>query len=416
MSDVLNGLRLVEVSAFVAAPSGGMTLAQMGAEVIRIDLPRGGLDYRRWPMTNAEDPKNNASFFWAGLNKHKKSVTIDFTQPEGKELAQQLISAPGEDAGLLLTNMPPRGWLDYDKLKALREDLVQMTVQGDRHGGSALDYTLNPRLGLPYLTGPVDYQGVVNHVLPAWDLVTGQMAALGLLAAERHRTKTRISNGVGQGQHIKLPLEDVALAIMSNLGFIAEAEQGIERPRIGNDLFGAFGRDFVTADNQRVMVVGLTLKQWLNLQAACGLEREMEQLAKKLGRNFKLEGDRYESRDEIADCIAQVIRTKPYTEIETSFNSHAVCWGKYQTVKELVDNDSECSVENPMFSKVEQPGIGSILTPSTPLNFGIGRDTARPAPKLGEHTEAVLLDVLKLSSEHFGGLVDRGVVSTPTSS
>ena len=139
MSEVLKGMRLVEVSAFVAAPSGGMALAQMGAEVIRIDPPRGGLDYRRWPVIEQEQGNNNISLFWAGLNKHKKSVAIDFIQPEGQELAQQMITAPGVDAGLLLTNMPPRGWLDYGTLKQQRSDLIQLTVQGDRNGGSAVD-------------------------------------------------------------------------------------------------------------------------------------------------------------------------------------------------------------------------------------------------------------------------------------
>lgn len=404
-NSVLKGMRVVEVSAFVAAPSGGMTLAQMGADVIRIDAPRGGLDYRRWPVIERDNGRDNISLFWAGLNKHKKSVAIDITKPEGRELAQQLIVAPGEDAGMLLTNMPPRGWLDYDKLKQLRQDLIQLTVQGDRHGGSAVDYTLNPRIGLPYLTGPRDYQGVVNHVLPAWDLVTGQMAALGLLAAERYRSKN------GSGQHVKLPLEDVALAILANLGFVAEAERGEVRPRYGNDLFGAFGRDFVTSDNQRVMVVGLTAKQWSNLVACFNLQAAMDELATRLGRDFKLEGDRFKSRDEIANLFAAQISAKPYPEIAELFDSNGVCWGKYQTVKELVDNDPECSVENPMFARVHQPDIGDTLTPATPLNFGSGRMAPKPAPRLGQHTEEVLQDIVGLSSADLGGYIDRGIAA-----
>jgi 2-methylfumaryl-CoA isomerase len=402
-------MRVVEISAFVAAPSGGMTLAQMGAEVIRIDPPRGGLDYRRWPVLQPGGGQRNTdsiSLFWAGLNKHKKSVAIDFTRPEGRELAQQLITAPGRDAGMLLTNMPARGWLDYAALSAQRHDLIQLTVQGDRHGGSAVDYTLNPRLGLPYLTGPVDYPGVVNHVLPAWDLVTGQMAALGLLAAERYRTQT------GAGQHVRLPLEDVALAIMANLGFIAEAERGVERPRYGNDLFGAFGRDFLTADNQRVMVVGLTLKQWQSLVASCGLDQEMVQLAAQLGRDFSLEGDRFAAREAIASHIARVISRKAYADVAELFDRHGVCWGKYQTVKELVESDPACSTDNPMFSRVEQPHMGATLTPATPLNFGVGRGSAQRAPHLGEHTEAILQDVVGLSSAEFGRLLDKGLVAT----
>lgn len=270
-SGILGGLRVVEVSAFVAAPLGGMTLAQMGAEVIRIDPPGGGLDYRRWPVT-----EDNTSLFWTGLNKAKRSVVIDINRPEGRELAMALITAPGDDAGLLLTNFPPRGWLSYESLSQKRADLIQLTVMGDRNGGSAVDYTVNPGLGLPLITGPTDGTDPVNHVLPAWDLVTGQMAAIGLLAAERDRCRT------GKGQHVKLALEDVGLAMMGNLGFIAEAQRGQQRSRYGNYLFGAFGRDFVCADGERVMVVGLTPRQWKALVDATGIAEGVGEISRNM--------------------------------------------------------------------------------------------------------------------------------------
>ncbi len=413
LKNPLNGMRIAEVSAFVAAPSGGMTLAQMGADVIRIDLPRGGLDYRRWPVVDGDKTGDNVSLFWAGLNKHKKSVTIDFTKPEGRELATQLIVAPGEDGGMLLTNMPARGWLDYEQLKVSRADLIQVTVQGDRHGGSVVDYTLNPRVGLPHLTGPADFEGVVNHVLPAWDLVTGQMAALGMLAAERLRLRNTLQTGNPVGQHVKLPLEDVALAIMSNLGFIAEAEQGVERERIGNDLFGSFGRDFLTGDGHRVMVVGLTVKQWRGLVASLELECEMEALERKLKANFNLEADRFRYREEISLQLHAAITSKPLAEVAKQFDGHGVCWGKYQTVKELVETDESCSVFNPMFSNLDQPKIGQTLVPATPMTFDGQRISAKPAPRLGEHTEEVLLDVVGITAASLGILIDKEIVSVP---
>jgi len=117
-ANLLEGMRVVEAAAFVAAPLGGMTLAQMGAEVIRIDALGGGLDYRRWPVT-----QDGTSLFWAGLNKGKKSVTLDLGSPEGREFAMALIAAPGEDAGMLLTNFPPRGWLSFEKLLERRVHL-----------------------------------------------------------------------------------------------------------------------------------------------------------------------------------------------------------------------------------------------------------------------------------------------------
>jgi 2-methylfumaryl-CoA isomerase len=399
---ILAGMRVVEASAFVAAPLGGMTLAQMGADVIRIDTLGGGLDYRRWPVT-----ADNTSLFWAGLNKSKRSVALDLATPEGRELAQALICAPGDDAGILLTNFPPRGWLDHDKLRARRPDLIQLTLQGDRHGGSAVDYTVNARVGVPFITGDAAIQAPVNHVLPAWDLITGQMVAVGLLAAERHRLRTR------QSQHVKLALEDVALAVMGHLGFIAEAQQGQPRQRHGNELFGAFARDFCCADGERVMVVGLTLKQWRSLVEAMSLVDAMDDLAARLGVDLAQEGNRFRARAEIAALVGPWIGARPLAEVASAFDSHGVCWGRYQDIGELVSGDPACSPANPMFSAIEQPGVGPMLAAGIPFDFsGVPRQPVGFAPRLGQHTEEVLHELLGMDAAAFGKLHDRGVVGT----
>ena len=267
-----------------------------------------------------------------------------------------------------------------------------------------MDYTINPRMGLPYLTGPEGVEGVVNHVLPAWDLVTGQMAAVGLLAAERHRLRT------GEGRHVKLALEDVALAAMAHLGFIAEAQLGHERPRHGNYLFGAFGTDFPTRDGRRVMVVGLTGKQWKSLCRATGLAEAIDALGERLGLNLRLEGNRFLAREDIAALVRQWIAERDLATVASRFDSHGVCWGPYQSVKELVDSDDACSTANPMFTTVDQPGVGPILAPTIPLDFGDTRSATDPAPALGFHTEQVLMDVLGLSSAEYGRLRDQALV------
>lgn len=402
--NILSGLRVIEAAAFVAAPLGGMTLAQLGADVIRIDTLGGGLDYRRWPVT-----QDNVSLFWCGLNKSKRSVALDIASPEGRELAMGLICAPGEDAGMLLTNFPPRGWLAFEKLQERRSDLIQLTIQGDRKGSSAVDYTINPRVGLPLLTGIEGSDDVVNHMLPAWDLVTGQMAAVGLLAAERHRRRK------GEGQHVKLALEDVALAVMGHLGFIAEAQLGQQRERFGNYLFGAFGRDFVSADGERVMVVGLTPKQWRSLCDAMDLGEQMAELGERLGLNLSLEGDRFRARREIAVVVAQWVGQQPFAQVAATFDKYGVCWGRYQSVDQLVQQDPSCSEANPMFTNVEQPGVGRYLAPSIPLDFSaVTRVPASKAPRLGEHTEQVLTELLGVGSAEFGRLHDKGIVGTPS--
>ena len=111
MSGILSGLRVTEVSAFIAAPLGGMTLAQLGAEVIRIDPLGGNIDYRRLPLA-----PSGTSLYWSSLNKGKRSVALALNTPEGQEIARALITAPGEDAGILLTNLPASGWMSHAAL------------------------------------------------------------------------------------------------------------------------------------------------------------------------------------------------------------------------------------------------------------------------------------------------------------
>jgi len=396
---ILAGMRVVEASAFVAAPSGGMTLAQMGAEVIRVDLPGGGLDYRRWPVTH-----DDHSLFWCGLNKGKRSVCIDFSTPEGRELAIAIITAPGEDAGMLLTNYGSRGWLSHETLRAKRPDLIQLTIQGKRDGGNAVDYTVNPSVGIPQLTGPQDVDTPVNHVLPAWDLLTGQMAATGLLAAERHRRRT------GEGQHIKLALEDVALATLGNLGFIAEAQRGQVRERVGNYLYGAFGGDFKCKD-ARVMIVALTLKQWTALCAALELHEPVAELERVSGLDLSLEGDRFRAREKIAALVHARVVDRSVSELKTRFDRLGVCWSRYQTVAELVAGDPACSVANPLFASTDQPGVGRILAPTIPLDFAAGgRLPPAAAPRLGEHTDEVLRTLVGLGDAAIEDLRARAII------
>ncbi|MGV1008064.1 MAG: CoA transferase [Dermatophilaceae bacterium] len=408
MTGVLAGMRVIEGSAFVAMPLGGMTMAQLGADVIRFDPIGGGLDYTRWPVTL----DGRHSLFWAGFNKGKRSLAIDFRTPEGQDILTQLITAPGPDNGFFLTNFPARGWMSYERLRAQREDLVMVHLVGRRDGGSEVDYTVNPQTGLPFVTGPTDFHRPVNHLLPAWDCIAGQMAIVGLLAAERHRRRT------GEGQLVRLALKDVALALLGHLGKIAEVMvNDADRPKDGNYLYGAFGRDFGTLDGKRLMVVALTLSQWSNLVRVTGLQEELGTLQKRLRLNFDKEGDRFRARREIARIFEPWFATRMLAEVRHQFDTNGVTWSAYRTVRDTVDHDPDCSTDNPMFALVEQPEIGTYLMPGLPLEFGaLDRDPVQRAPKLGEHTDEILLDVVGLDSAEVGRLHDRGIVAGPAES
>ncbi len=405
MSGILDGIRIVEGSAFVAMPLGGMTMAQLGADVIRFDPIGGGLDYGRWPVTL----NGQHSLFWAGLNKGKRSIAVDFRNPRGQEILTQLICAPGENAGMFVTNFPARGWLDYERLRSHREDLIMVNLLGRRDGGSEVDYTVNPQVGFPLVTGPTTWPRPVNHLLPAWDCIAGQTAMVGLLAAERHRRRTR------QGQLVRISLKDVALAMLGHLGKIAEVTiNDGDRPKDGNYLYGAYGRDFGTLDGKRLMVVGLTKAQWSSLCKATKLGAQFDELGARLGLDLSQEGNRFRARRELSRILEPWFATRMFSEIREIFEENGVTWAPYRTVRETIEKDPDCSTDNPLFAMVDQPGIGSYLMPGSPLDFGeVPRAPVVRAPRLGEHTDEILLDLLGLAEGEVGRLHDDGIVAGP---
>lgn len=403
MYPLLSGLRIVEAASFIAAPSAALHLLQMGAEVIRIDQLGGGPDFRRWPLAPGEGP----SLYWEGLNKGKRSVAIDLSRPEGRELAAAIVTAPGDGAGLFVTNFPARSFLSYERLQPRRPDLVCVRIMGWADGRQAVDYTVNAAIGVPLMTGPEDHDGPVNHVLPAWDLLAGAYAAFALVSAERDRART------GQGREIRLPLSDVAIAAMGNLGLMAEAElTGHDRPRGGNDLFGAFGRDFTTADGKRLMVVAITPRQWTGLVALLGIGPAIDALQAELSVDFSAdEGMRFTHRTRLYPMFAAAFATRTVAELIPAFEAASVCWGPYQTMTEALRTDPALSAANPVLSAVSHPG-GRYLTPGAAATLpGEPRRASGPAPVLGQDTEQVLAEVLGLPAHEIARLHDQGLAA-----
>ncbi len=408
MFKVLQGLRIIEASAFVAAPLSGMTLSQLGADVIRFDPLTGGMDSRRWPIT-----KDGKSLYWVGLNKGKRSLAIDSSKPQAQELLTKLITAPGPGNGIFLTNFPAaKGWMSYESLKKHRPDLIMVNLLGSSDGTSAVDYTINCACGFPYVTGNHHANPnakPINHVLPAWDAIAGINLALAVLAAERHRRLT------GEGQLVKIALSDIAFAMTANLGYVSEVQINHEdRKGYGNYLYGAYGSDYETKDGRRLYIVVVTDRMWTELGKVTGLTDAFKEIETRLGKNFKKEGDRFLASDEISVPIRQWCGQRTLQEIETIFKGTGVCWGPYRTFKQMVEEDARVSTKNPMFSMLEQPGIGSFLVPGSPIEFGAyTREPPKPAPILGQHTDEILGKDLGLSADEIKSLRDSGIVAGP---
>lgn len=403
MSHAFLDLRIVESSAFIAAPFAGLTLAQFGADVIRVDMIGGGIDYGRLPLM-----PSGRSLYWTGLNKGKRSIAVDLRRPEGRELVRSLVTAGDERGGILLTNIGSP-WLAHACLAKSRGDVITCSIEGNPDGSTAVDYTVNCATGYPAITGNATPEAPVNHVLPAWDVACALQAAFAISSAAARRRRT------GQGAELRLALSDVAFTMLSHLGMIGEAELlGQDRPALGNHIYGAFGRDFGTADGKRVMVAAISASQWSALVKACGMESEVASLERALQLEFVRESDRHQAREAIADLLAGWFATRTLREVQDAFDRHRVCWGIYRTTRDLVVHDPRVGLHNPVWERIDTPGIGRQLSAGASVRAsGEPRRPTSPAPFIGQHTDEILQDVLGLPSGAVGQLRDAGIVAGP---
>lgn len=370
----LAGLRIVEVSSFVASPLAGLTLAQLGAEVTRIDPIGGAADVNRWPVT-----ADGASIYWTGLNRGKRSITADLRSADGQELVRRLVTEPDAGGGILLTNQAGRSWMSHESLAELRPDVITCEILGRSDGTPGVDYTVNAALGFPAITGPDDHAGAVNHVLPAWDVVCGLYAALAISSAVQRRTAT------GSGAHITLPLEDTALAIAGTLGYLTEPQvNGKGREGTGNDVYGTYGTDFATADGGRFMIVALTPRHFRQLVELTGVGDAVDAVEKALGADFRSEADRFTHRRVLTGLFEPWFARHTTVEVAAALDESAVLAEQYRTFDEVVA--SGVLGRNPLFAELDQPRIGRYLAAGLPAAFDGEHYRTGPAPELGADT------------------------------
>ncbi|OBK26912.1 mesaconyl-CoA isomerase [Mycobacterium asiaticum] len=393
----LAGITVVEVSSFVAAPLCGMTLSQLGAQVIRVDPIGGGADTQRWPLA-----ADGTSIYWTGLNKGKRSATIDLRSPEGQELVQRLIVA-GD--GIVVTNAAGMNWLGHQALAAKRPDVIHVQLLGRGDGSTGVDYTVNAAIGYPLVTGPAEHAGPINHVLPAWDVSCGLYAALSVVAALHRREQS------GAGARISIALEDVALATAGNLGLLTEPQViGTQRERLGNSVYGQYGQDFVGRDGSRFMVVLLTRRHLRDLVDITGTGAAVTALAEALGVDFGSEGDRYRYRDVLSGLFGTWFADHNGDEITAALSGTSVLWERYRTFAEVAAGPKV--TENPLFSRLHQPGVGDYLAPAMPAAFDGVHPAATAAPGLGADTADLLAEYLGLTEDDIARLTTARTIGT----
>lgn len=357
----LAGLRILDLSTFVAGPLCTLTLAQLGAEVTRVDPSGGRADTRRWPLAPSGE-----SVYWSNLNRGKDIVALDTTTEPGLRELKRLIADTGPDGGIVVTNAVGQPRLGYDELRTARADLIHVLIQGKRDGSTAVDYTVNAECGIADVTGPATHVGPVNHVLPAWDVACGLHAAVAILAADRSR---RVG---ASGQQVEIALHDVALATMGNLGFFAESYlTGRERAKYGNRVFGLLAGDFEVRGGRRIMVALVTGRHWSMLVRGTGLSPVMTSLAHALGVDFATTKARFDNQGAILAVLQAWFLAREAGEVEHVLDGASVPWSYFKsTADACADEMSDGAHQPSLFRLVDQPGIGSAPVAASPIQWG----------------------------------------------
>ncbi|GLV47941.1 CoA transferase [Thermus sp. LT1-2-5] len=391
----LSGVRVLDLSRVLAGPLCTMILADLGAEVIKVEPPWGD-ETRSWGPPFAE----GESAYFLSVNRGKKSVALDLKQGEGQEAVRRL----ARRADVLVENFKTgdlaRYGLDYESLKALNPRLVYLSLTGFGHTGPrakepGYDAALQGYTGIMSVTG--EPQGPPMKVGVAWiDVMTGMMGAVAVLAALWERERS------GLGQHIDLSLFDVGLFALANLG---ESYLLTGRPpgRLGNAHaqivpYGAFPAE----DGWLVLAVGND-EQFQRLCQVLGLPQ--------LAARFPTNPSRVEEREEVERAIAQRLRTRPRAYWLEQLRAAGVPAAPVNDLAEAFQ-DPQAWVREAVWT-LDHPLVGRLPTLANPLRF-LSRTPARPStppPLLGEHTEAILLEAGYTPEEVFA-LVEKGVART----
>jgi 2-methylfumaryl-CoA isomerase len=195
---------------------------------------------------------------------------------------------------------------------------------------------------------------------------------------------------------------------------LAEAlSTGVSRPRYGNEVYGAFGRDFVTADHKRIMIMAITPRQWSGLIKALGIEPAVGVIESERGVSFaRDEGVRFTHRDVLMPLVESAVARQSLEVLSSLFDRLGVCWAPYRTMLEAA-SDPVAVTSNPLFNRIEQKSGLSYPVCGAPVTIPQAqRQAVQRAPQLGEHTDYVLARVLGMETDEIGRLHDSGIVAS----
>lgn len=399
-ASVLDGVRVLDLTHVLAGPTATMILGDLGAEIIHVEPPDGDDARAYGPFVGCVDPDRSAYFI--SLNRNKRSLVLNLRLEEGKEILRRLIAV----SDVLVENYRPgtleRLGFGWEEIRRLNPRLIYASVSGFGHdtlpeyaGRPAYDMVAQAYSGLMSITGPEDGEPcrVGSSV---GDIFAGHQAAIGILAALLHREKT------GRGQRYDGAMVDGLFAVLENAVVRYTVSGDVPRPLgTAHPSITPF-QAFPTRDGWIVTPIG-SPRLW-------------ERFCTVLGRPDLIDDARFADnptrtahRRELAEILAGEIRHRTTREWLDLFDREGIPCSPVNTMREICEDPHVR--HRRMLVEVDQPGVGTVRIAGSPLHLSETAGAVRgPAPRLGEHTDEVLRDLLGLPDEEIARLRAEGVV------
>jgi len=403
----LGHLRVLDLSRVLAGPWCSQNLADLGADVIKIERPGSGDDTRAWGPPYAKDSEGRdtgEAAYYLAANRGKRSVTVDIASSEGQQLLRELVL----HCDVVLENFKvghlKRYGLDYATLKAIKPDLVYCSVTGFGQDGpyahrAGYDFLIQGMGGLMSVTGERDDLpggGPQKAGVALTDLMTGMYATIAVLAALTHRDRT------GEGQHIDMALLDTQVAMLANVGS-NYLNSGKPPKRWGNAHANIVPYQTFACSDGHIIV-------------ATGNDGQYQKFVEAGGRpalahdaRFATNPLRVQNRDVLVPLLADMVKERPRDEWIALLEACGVPCGPINDVGEVFANAQVQA--RAMAIDLPHPEAGQVTLVRNPIRMSSTQATSAMAPPLlGQHTDAVLREVLGRSEEQIAALRDRGVL------
>ncbi|MCX5816206.1 MAG: CoA transferase [Proteobacteria bacterium] len=393
---VLSNIRVLDLSRYLAGPLCGMMLADMGAEVIKVEPPGGAVD-RTWGILGTD----GETLTYKILGRNKKSTTLNLSTNEGMEIFREMVKS----SDVVIHNFPPgttlEAQLNYENLSKVSSSIILAVVSGYGLNGPdaqnvGFDFVTQARAGAMVLNG---FQGdpPLKTTVPYIDCCSGVMAALGILLALYHREKT------GKGQLVDVALFDIASFITQNLGTLLYYQvYGEIRKQFGNFGFASFMTCLKATDGQ-VMIVASSSGVWKRFVTAIGRE--------ELSTDPRCINDMSRSFNAalIDPIIQEWAKDKTTDEILDKLQAARVACAKVNAVDQLLSDPQSLARE--MVVDVEYAGLGKISIPGIPIKLSLTPGKIRTlAPKVGENNKEIYCGLLGYDLKKFNSLKERGII------